>query len=469
MSGIRPLPALVVLALAALLVAVPALGLPAFYVSFLYVACNWVSLATSWAMLSGYAGYWSFGHAAFFGVGVYAAGTLAAKLGVPFLLTIPAAAALSALLGAAVGFVVFRVKRLRGELFALMTISVTAVVATIISNTPIDGGSGVYLIGVALPELFGSQNGTIYLLGLGMAVIAMASSYAVAHSRLGLGLFAIHDDEDVAEVKGVPTFRYKLAAFALSAAIAGAVGAVYSIYVSYVTVSETFEITVTMYPVVMTILGGARNWAGPALGAVIVTSALYGLASGPQAYLGRGAIAIGLVLVILLLPQGVLTSIVNLWHRRHPRRIVVPSRVAPAIATPPRSGPAAVALDCRGVTKAFGGIQALKGVTLAVNAGEILGLVGPNGSGKSTLINVITGHYPIDRGSIAFEGARIDALPAHRVAALGIARSYQIPRPFNHLSVLDNVALAARFGTAHQPGGEAAAEAMHWLDYTGLA
>jgi branched-chain amino acid transport system permease protein len=468
LTRIRPAPVILVAALAALLVAVPALGMPAFYVSFLYIVCNWVSLATSWAMLSGYAGYWSFGHAAFFGVGVYAAGTLAAKLGVPFLLTIPAAAACSALLGGAVGFVVFRVKRLRGELFALMTISVTAVVATIISNTPIDGGSGVYLINVAVPEIFGSPNGTIYFLGLALAAIAVASSYAVAHSRLGLGLFAIHDDEDVAEVKGVPTFRYKLAAFALSAGIAGAVGSVYAIYVSYVTVGETFEITVTMYPVVMTILGGARFWAGPAVGAIVVTSALYGLASGPQAYLGRGAIAIGLVLVILLLPQGVLTSLINQWYRRFPRRIVVPERVAPAIRASAPVANAAPALECRGVAKAFGGIQALKGVTLSVAPGEILGLVGPNGSGKSTLINVITGHFPIDKGAILFEGERVDTMPAHRVAALGIARSYQIPRPFNHLTVLDNVALAARFGTAHQGGGEAAAEAMHWLNYTGL-
>jgi branched-chain amino acid transport system permease protein len=320
-----------------------------------------------------------------------------------------------------------------------------------------------------VPEIFGSPNGTIYLLGLMMAAIAVTSSYVVAHSRLGLGLFAIHDDEDVAEVKGVPTFRYKLAAFALSAGIAGAVGAVYSIYVSYVTVSETFEITVTMYPVVMTILGGARQWAGPALGAVLVTSALYGLASGPQAYLGRGAIAIGLVLVILLLPQGVLTSALNAWHRRYPRRIMVPARTTPALRPITRAANGGTALDCRAVTKSFGGIQALKGVSLAVAEGEILGLVGPNGSGKSTLINVITGHYPIDGGEIRFEGARVDQLPAHRVTQLGIARSYQIPRPFNHLTVLDNVALAARFGTASQGRSEAAAEAMHWLDYTGLA
>jgi branched-chain amino acid transport system ATP-binding protein/branched-chain amino acid transport system permease protein len=471
MSRARLAPAAGAAAVLAVLIAVPAFDMPAFYVSFLYIVFNWISLSTSWGLLSGFAGYWSFGHAAFFGVGVYTAASLAAKLGVPFLWTLPVAAGFAALLGAAVGFVVFRLQRLRGELFALMTISVTFVVATVISNTPVDGGSGVYLMSVQLPEIYGSQTGTIYLLGLLMAAIAVATSYFVAHSRLGLGLFAIHDDEDVAEVKGVPTFRYKIIAFALSAGVAGAVGGVYSIYVSYVTVGETFEITVTMYPVVMTIFGGARHWAGPALGALIITAALYGLASGPQAYIGRAVIALGLILIILLLPQGILTSAIAWWRRQHPRRVVARVRAEPlpraaAARTPRRGQPV---LECRDVSKAFGGIQALKGVTLAVNEGEILGLVGPNGSGKSTLINVVTGHYAIDGGAVLFEGAPIAALPAHRIAALGIARSYQIPRPFNHLTVLDNVALAARFGTAAQGREDAAAEAMHWLDYTGLA
>ena len=106
----------------------------------------------------------------------------------------------------------FRLQRLRGELFALMTISVTFVVATIVSNTPIDGGSGVYLISVddaGIVRLARRRRSII--LGLFMAALSLGIAYWVYRSRMGLGLFAIHDDEDVAEVKGVPTFRYKLA------------------------------------------------------------------------------------------------------------------------------------------------------------------------------------------------------------------------------------------------------------------
>jgi branched-chain amino acid transport system permease protein len=228
-----------------------------------------------------------------------------------------------------------------------------------------------------------------------------------------------------------------------------------------------------MYPVVMSILGGARHWLGPALGATIVTTALYGFATGPEASLGRAGIALGLIVVVLLLPGGVMPSLLRL-RRKAPSRIEpAPCFAEPREVVAPCPTPV-VALDCRGVTKTFGGVQALKGVDIAVQEGEILGLVGPNGSGKSTLINVVTGHYRLDRGTIALAGQRIDALPAHAVAGLGIARTYQIPRPFDRLSVLDNVALAARFGPgAHGPSafsrGEAYAEAAHWLGYTGLA
>lgn len=467
------LPGIIALALvAAALIAVPALNIPPYYLAFLYLIFFWISMATSWNILSGFAGYWSFGHAAFFGTGVYTTATLATKFGIPFLLTLPVAASMAALLGTGIGFVVFRLQRLRGELFALMTISVTFVVATIISNTPIDGGSGVYLISVALPEAFGSQNATIYLLGLAMAAITLALAYWVYRSKMGLGLFAIHDDEDVAEVKGVPTFRYKLAAFALSSGIAGAVGGIYSIYVSYVTVGETFEVTVIMYPVVMSILGGSRHWLGPALGAIIVTTALYGFSAGPQAALVRGGVALGLIVVVLLLPDGVMPSLQRWWRALFPR--LAPPRALPQPLMPASRASAGETalmtpvLQCRDVWKGFGGVQALKGVTLDVAQGEILGLVGPNGSGKSTLINVITGHFSLDRGAVIFAGTPLNALPAHQIARLGIARSYQIPRPFNRLTVLGNVALAASFGGGVAEG-EAERLAAYWLGYTGLA
>jgi branched-chain amino acid transport system permease protein len=465
--------------LAALTLALGAMagvGLPAFYEAFLYLVFSWIALATSWSLLSGYAGYFSFGHGAFFGAGMYTTATLATVAGAPFFATLPAAGAVAALLAGGIGAVVFRVRRLRGELFGLLTLAITFVLATIVLNTRIDGGPGVYLSGVPLPRLVPSPTGTLYLLALALAAGTVGLARLIAGSRFGMGLFAIHDDEDVAEVEGVPTFRYKLLAFILSAGIAGIAGGVHAMYVSYVTVGETFSITVPLYVVLMSVLGGARHWLGPAVGAAIIASSLYAFTGGSQAILGRAVVALALVLVILLLPEGVVPAALRLVRRR------AGEPAAPAVAAPrtptalPIGGPPAAvtpagarALACRDVWKAFGGIQALRGVSLDVAPGEIVGLVGPNGSGKTTLINVISGHYTADRGRVALGEAVLSGHPAHTIAALGISRTYQIPRPFLHLTVLDNVTAAAMFGGARHGGRAARAAAREWLAFTGLA
>ena len=149
-----------ILAAGAVLALLPWLGAPAFYDSLLYLVFHWIVLATSWNLLSGYAGYFSFGHGAFFAVGIYTTATLAGKYDWPFLATLPVAAPLAALLAMALGAVVFRVKRVRGELFALLTLAVTFVLATIVLNTPIDGGPGIYLNAVPVPRLAPTQSGT---------------------------------------------------------------------------------------------------------------------------------------------------------------------------------------------------------------------------------------------------------------------------------------------------------------------
>ncbi|HKU97878.1 MAG TPA: branched-chain amino acid ABC transporter ATP-binding protein/permease, partial [Vineibacter sp.] len=360
------------------------------------------------------------------------------------------------------------------------TLAVSFVVATIILNTGIDGGAGVLTSSVAVPHLMPTPSGTIYLLGLLMCAGTLAITYVIAHSRLGLGLFAIHDDEDVAEVKGIPTFRYKLAAFALSAAIAGAVGGIHAIYVGFLTVSETFGIAVPLYVVLMSVLGGARHWLGPAVGAAIIAASLYAFTSGDQAMIGRGIVAFILVVAILILPEGIVPSLQRWWARLRTRGTAPPVvGEALGIAAVAASGEASdkvaslrpqarALLEIRDVHKSFGGLQALRGVTLDVQEGEILGLVGPNGSGKTTLINVITGHFALTSGSILLGGTAIGDLPAHGIARRGIARTYQIPRPFAHLTVLDNVALAAAFGAAELGHAASLAEARRWLDFTGL-
>ncbi|HET7362412.1 MAG TPA: branched-chain amino acid ABC transporter ATP-binding protein/permease [Burkholderiales bacterium] len=451
------------------LACVPLLKLPAFYESFLYLVFFWIVLATSWNILSGYSGYFSFGHGAFFGTGMYATATLTTKAGMPFLWTLPVCAALAALFGVAIGAVVFRAGRLRGELFALLTLAVSYVLATVILNTPIDGGPGVSLAAVAIPQLAPTAPSTFYLLALAAAIVTLAIAYAVQRAALGTGLFAIHDDEDVAEVLGVPTYRYKLAALALSCALAGAAGGIHALFVSYVTVGETFSIVVPLSVVLMSVLGGTRHWLGPAIGAALVTALLYIFTASDYAVAGRAAVGLILIVVILFMPQGVLGRFV----RRKPKPAsgleFAHANARIQDLTPSVTPSGETLLSAHGVSKSFAGVQALAGVDLEVRRGEIVGLVGPNGSGKSTLINVVSGHYRADGGRIAFAGHDLTALSAHRIARLGIARTYQIPRPFAHLSVHENVTLAAMFGHAGLPRAAAEREARRWLEYTALA
>ena len=139
-----------------------------------------------------------------------------------------------------------------------------------------------------------------------------------------------------------------------------------------------------------------------------------------------------------------------------------PRAAAAATAEPPH------VIECRDIRKYFSGVQALRDVGLSVTAGEIVGLVGPNGSGKSTLINILSGMFAPTSGQVLFNGQDITGQPPHVISRLGIARTYQIPRPFATMTVLENVAFARMF---HDDGNLKAARDAAWeyLDFTNLA
>ena len=124
-------------------------------------------------------------------------------------------------------------------------------------------------------------------------------------------------------------------------------------------------------------------------------------------------------------------------------------------------------LALKGVTKRFGGLTAVDNVTFDVNSGDTIGLMGPNGAGKSTLINAIAGEFKPENGRILFKGENIVGMKPHHICRRGIGRSYQIPRPFAHLTVLENVMVAASFGRGLSKA-EARTEAMKILEITGL-
>jgi branched-chain amino acid transport system permease protein len=140
---------------------------------------------------------------------------------------------------------------------------------------------------------------------------------------------------------------------------------------------------------------------------------------------------------------------------------------APAGSTPAGRAPLAV-LECVEVSRSFGGVRALQGVSLTIGQGELIGLVGPNGSGKTTLVNVISGAFRPSTGDVRLDDRTIVGLQAHRIAHLGIARTYQVPRPFESMTVRDNVAIAIMFGRAAHSLAAARRAADRQLELVGL-
>ena len=496
-----------------------ALDIPGFYLAFASLVLFWTAQATSWNLLSGYSGYFSFGQGAFFGVGVYASGVLTVRHGWDFLATIPIAGVAAAVLALLVGGLAFRLRSLRGEVFALLTLAVPFIVAPIARINPaIDGGQGLVLPVPAIPELIGGFQEFVYLLSLGIATVAVLVAYLAQRTRFGWALFAIRDAEDVAEGLGVPTFRHKMLAITITGLIAGMAGSVFALQIGYVTVEGTFNLTVPLFVIVMSVLGGRLHWLGPAVGALLIVTLQDRLAS--SGFEGFSLIVLGAVLValVLLAPEGIVPrlrprallvgitvvavigvlAVLRVWG--DPLDWLAVAMLAGAVvAFLPRRGrsvaeepigpeaepiegpiseplPEATAgatvgdpiVVCSDVTKQFGGVRALDGISLTVREGELVGLVGPNGSGKTTLVNLLSGTFRPTAGTMLVDGADVGAMPAHRIAHVGVARTYQIPRPFHSMTVRDNVAVAIMFGRSARSLADARHDAQEHLALVGL-
>ncbi len=291
-----------------------AMEFPRFYLIFLFTTFFWISQASSWNILTGYSGYFSFGQGAFYGVGVYTVGVLVVKQGWSFMTALPLAGLFAGLAGLLLGLVVFRVRRLTGEIFALTTLAVAFVLASVASLSPsIDGGTGIFTTGTALPQFLGEFTTAAYRLTLVIALLTVLAAYLIYDSRLGWGLFAIRDDEPVAEGLGVPTFRYKMAALGTNALFAGLMGGVWALQLGFVTVDDVFNIRVPLFVILMSVLGGMQHWMGPVVGAVIITTLSDRLNSAGLTDVNQIIIGSMLVLLALAVREGVYVRMRRHW------------------------------------------------------------------------------------------------------------------------------------------------------------
>jgi branched-chain amino acid transport system permease protein len=287
---------------------------PRFYLILLFTVFFWVAQASSWNILTGYTGYFSFGQGAFYGIGVYTTSVLAVKHGWQFVLALPLAGVTAGLFGLLLGLVVFRLRRLSGEIFALTTLAVAFVLASVARLTSaIDGGVGIFVTGTPLPAFLGDFTTAMYRLTLVIAVLTVMVSYLMYDSRVGWGLFAIGDDEPVAQGLGVPTFRYKMIALGTSGLLAGLMGGVWALQLGFVTVEDVFNIRVPLFVILMSVLGGMRHWMGPVVGAVLITTFNDRLNSAGLADVNQFLTGTLLIVLALAVREGLYARLRERW------------------------------------------------------------------------------------------------------------------------------------------------------------
>lgn len=421
--------------------------------AFLYIVIAGLNL------LVGYSGQLSLGHAGFFALGAYGAALSGVRLGLPFPLALAFGAALAALAGSLVALLSLRA---RGPYLAMVTIAFGAVIEIAANRwTGLTGGPAG--LQVVRPEW--AEAGATYYYVAGF--LALAATWVLANlvsTRFGRTLRAMGQSEVAAEVLGINVRNWKMMVFAVSAFYAGLGGGLLAFQNTDLN-SDGFQFAASVNFLIGVIVGGSGTLPGPLVGTVVVAL----LPQFFEALYDYHLMIFGgiLLLTLLVMPEGIVGSTGRLFRaRRGPGAATAAAGAAASPATtgkprptvgeepPTAAGPTAaplpewlmpttpartVILEARGLRMQFAGLVAVDGVDLAVQSRSIHNLIGPNGSGKSTIVNLLSGVYRPSGGRILWQGREVTGAPPHRMAQLGVTRTFQNLQLFTDLTVLENV------------------------------
>jgi branched-chain amino acid transport system ATP-binding protein/branched-chain amino acid transport system permease protein len=416
-------------------------------------------------------------------------------LQLPYLVALLGAIVSSALMGLVVGLIALR--HLRGIYFSIVTLGAVYVLYVMAGQyVPLfDGYNGLSGLFNPMGDALGLDYQSYQSFFLGFCGLIFVLSFIfmarVSGSRFGLVLRSMREDERAAAAFGRDIYRVKLKAYVLGAAFGGLAGSLFAAYLSAFNPTAWSPIeAVVLYSAIL--VGGRGNIKGVVLGVAIMivlvqesTRFLPDLPGQPNVVPALREIVIGLVLVLFIRfrPQGLLPERLHIDHL--PRDLVNPDpkivvhppleatsgvvasparepdalslRSASAVvaegveksqplaldqtAAPPSANGSAI-LVVEGLGKHFGGVVAVDNCSFRAQKGQVTGLIGPNGAGKSTAIDLISGFKLADVGTVFFEGRAIQGLPPHRISRLGLIRTFQTPREWPGLTVLENVLLA---------------------------
>ena len=282
-----------------------------------YIAM-FVVMASAWNIIGGLTGYAAFGNVAFFGIGAYTCGMLVAKGHWPFLVALPLAPVAAAAFAALIGVPLLR---LRGHYFAVASLGVGVAVGELTQNiefkgAPVFGGAS----GLFLPIFAIDNRGLLFFyLMVGAAALTVGVTWLVLHSRFGYGLLAIRENEEAAAVMGVNTTAYKVAAYALAAALTGLAGGIFAQWNVFVNQENAFPIEYNVQMILMALVGGAGTVFGPVAGAIVLLLLIQFLAGSlpiqldlpfisksAQPVFAQLILGMLLVVTVIFLPRGVI-------------------------------------------------------------------------------------------------------------------------------------------------------------------
>ncbi len=439
----------------------------------LSVAGIFAILALGYQFIFGHAGALALSQGTFMGVGAYVSGILATRHGLDFDAALPLSVGAPVLLALAVAVPVLR---LQTHYFALATLIIGQIVMLVATQwesvtggaNGIGGVPGLSLLGLPI------RNGWPTLATIwALVLLGALLTWQAMRGQLGAAYAVMRANAPAARAIGIDIARLRLAAFLLSAAYAGLAGSLY-VHVIRVVSPEILGFPVMVTCLTIAVVGGRLRIAGAIAGAVLVVELPEWFRGLHDIYLL--AYGVMLLAVVVAMPDGLVSAAERLFARVLPVLAPILRDTDPRTAPSPNLGCEAdqdgagvpadePLLEIQNLTRRFGGVVALDGVSLRVRAGEIVGLIGPNGSGKTTLLNAVGGLFPAQSGLVIFSGRDIAASQPHEIARAGIARTFQTVALVADMSARDNVAVAR----AVRPWERARAEAMELLTGMGAA
>jgi len=395
-------------------------------------------LGVGYQFIFGHAGALALSQGTFMGIGAYVSGILALRAGLPFDLALPFSVGAPVLLALLVAAPVLR---LQTHYFALATLMISQVAFLVATEWQSLTGGANGLGGVPGIQLLGAtiRPGLPMLAATwGFVVLGTLLAWQIMRGRLGQAWACMRAAPVAASAIGLDTGRLRLIAFLLSAAYAGLAGSLY-VHVLRVVSPDVLAFPIVVACLTIVVVGSRLRPVGALLGAILIVHLPEWFRDLRDVYL----LAYGCILlaVVVLAPAGLLGTVEGWAARLFPAGSRAPplARAMPARRPDSFSGPV---LEVEGLSKRFGGVTALDGVSLRVHEGEALGLIGPNGSGKTTFVNLVSGLYQPDAGAIRLLGQDVTARPAHELARAGVARTFQTVALVEDMTALDNVAVA---------------------------